>query len=438
MRGILVSLSVFLTIGAMLLPGFPTGSANALRIGGIQLLPDSDEQPPLHDGRTPARDKPDWLPPSLGENTTVILVPGTTDHDGSDQMGRTADIGFYDAPGGRRNHPKVSVLDYPAAFGLKIFGLEIDLAGAATLNDSVAIGTARGVTDARAQWVARGRKGTIVLNGYSQSAPVAMNIAYRLHPQNLNGVAGTIPDDDLVVLVGADSRFPNTGVENVVPSVIDGMYTNGNRDPADTGGIHVISYCVRGDATCGVGNPFADPVGTAFYLIPGFFTHAFLQPYVNDYTVTKTWQSATGNTTYVVLEGDGGGNPWGMMLRALGVPAPREFDETLNAAVPVPMPGAQATRNGVAIPTPRELQEQIYTRLGATVPATDPDVVDRRARAITPKSATVTPPPMPSVQIDPESLATAVSPLVNDVMEQGVDLLRGTIRKPNGTFVQQR
>src|SRR6478752_2135527 len=151
------------------------------------------------------------------------------------------------------------------------------------------------------------------------------------------------------------------------------MYTNGDRAPADTGDIQVISYCVRGDATCGVGNPFAHPVSTLFYLAPGFYVHAFLNDDVNDYDQTAEW--TVGNTTYVVLDG---GNPWGMMLRDLGLPVPTEFDTALSTLVPVPMPGEQAAVAGQPVPTPRELQERFYQRHGWKVPVTDPDVVDKQ------------------------------------------------------------
>ncbi|NED63660.1 PE-PPE domain-containing protein, partial [Streptomyces sp. SID10244] len=144
-------------------------------------------------------------------------------------------IGFYDAPDGRYYAPPITTVDYPAAFGLKVFGLQIDLAGVGTFNDSVDAGTATGVEDAYAAWQKQGRQGTVIVNGYSQSGPVAMNIAYELHKDYVGGVDGAIPDQNVVVVVGADSRFPHTGVENVVPSFMDGMYTNGDRDPADTG-----------------------------------------------------------------------------------------------------------------------------------------------------------------------------------------------------------
>ncbi|MYR07235.1 hypothetical protein GTV32_13370 [Gordonia sp. SID5947] len=414
MRRVLLSLTVFLSVGLFLQPGFQPGSANALGIGGIQ-FPDID--PPVSIGdQDLTRAKPEWLPPALGENASVILVPGTTDYDGSDQMARTAGIGFYDSPDGVDHQPPITIVDYPAAFGLNVFGIRIDLAGVGTFNDSVDAGTATGVDDAYAAWRKQGQQGTVIVNGYSQSGPVAMNIAYELHKDYVNGVEGAIPDENIVVVVGADSRFPNTGVENVVPSFMDGMYTNGDRDPADTGDIKVISYCVQGDATCGVGNPFADPIGTFFYLIPGFYTHAFLESHVNDYTEVKKWDSDDGNTTYVVLKGDGGGNPWGMMLRDVGIPVPKEVDEALNTLIPVPMPGEQAEIGGHVIPTPRELQEQIYERLGWTVPATDPDVLDKRApsdvdpttpAATTPAATTPAAPTPPVASATTESTSSA-------------------------------
>ena len=138
-----------------------------------------------------------------------------------------------------------------------MLGVPVNLAGEGTFNESVDIGTDDAMRAAVDAYRAN-RNQTIILNGYSQSAPVAMNAAYLIHRD------GLIPDDKMTVVLGADSRFPNTGVENVVPSFIPGMYTNGDRDPADTGDIQVISYCVRGDATCGVGNPFAHPYPRSF------------------------------------------------------------------------------------------------------------------------------------------------------------------------------
>ncbi len=113
------------------------------------------------------------------------------------------------------------------------------------------------------------------------------------------------------------------------------MYTNGDRNPADTGDIAVYSYCVRGDATCGVGNPLINPVSTFFYLLPGFYVHAFLTYRINEYSIAKEWKSDSGNTTYIVYDG---GNPWGMMLRDLGIPVPKEVDDVLSASCRCPCP----------------------------------------------------------------------------------------------------
>ena len=153
------------------------------------------------------------------------------------------------------------------------------------------------------------------------------------------------------------------------------MYTNGDRDVADTAGIKVVSYCVRGDATCGVGNPFTNPVGTFFYLVPGFYVHAFLTYRINEYDIAvdadgKKMEWDNGDTHYVVYDG---GNPWGMMLRDLGIPVPKAADAVLSAIIPVPMPGQESTIAGVAVPTPRELQDIIFDALGLKVTVTDPD-----------------------------------------------------------------
>jgi hypothetical protein len=369
MRGLLL-FTALVAIG----PLFQPGSAHALGIGPIQ-LPDFDP-PASADDQPGTRIKPSWLPANLGENATVVLTPGTADYDGSDQLKRTRDIGFYDSADPddpAYYNPTIIIIgadegydNYPAAFGFTVLGVPVNLAGRVTNNESVDIGTADAVKAATDAYQANPNQ-TIILNGYSQSGPVSMNAAYLIHRDSL------MPDDNVIVVIGADSRFPNTGVENVVPSFIPGIYTNGDRDPADTGDIQVISYCLRGDATCGVGNPIANPVSTIFYLLPGFYVHGFLNDDINDYDETAEW--TVGNTTYVVLDG---GNPWGMMLRDLGLPVPTEFDTALSTVVPVPMPGQQATVAGQPVPTPRELQERIYQRLGWNVPVTDPDVVDKQ------------------------------------------------------------
>ena len=369
MRRLLLMFAAVVVIG----PFFQPGSAHALGIGPIQ-LPDFDA--PVSVDQPGTRIKPSWLPAKLGENATVILVPGTTDYDGADQLKRSRDIGFYDSADPDDPvyyNPTFIVIgadagydNYPAAFGFSVAGVPVNLAGQGTFNESVEIGTDDAVRAATDAYRANPNQ-ALILNGYSQSAPVAMNAAFLIHRN------GLITDDKITVVIGADSRFPNTGVENVVPSFLPGMYTNGDRDPADTGGIQVISYCVRGDATCGVGNPIAHPVSTIFYLVPGFYVHAFLNDDINDYEETAEW--TVENTTYVVLDG---GNPWGMMLRDLGLPVPTEFDTALSRLVPVPMPGEQAIAAGRPVPTPRELQERVSQRLGWKVPVTDPDVVDKQ------------------------------------------------------------
>lgn len=366
--------------------GFHPGDARALQIGPI-VLPDTNPPVTIDQGTPTIVKTPSWAPQlSAANGDVVIMIPGTTDYDGSDQTGRTLGIGLFGGVVGEGTDsahvdtavaPPVTIVDYPAAFGLDPFGFLIYLAGTDTFSHSVQVGTVNGVTDAIAAYDPQNPGQKVVINGYSQSAPIAMNVAYLLHRN------GSIPDDNVIVIVGADSRFPNTGVENVVPSFLPGMYTNGDRDASGTGDIAVYSYCVRGDATCGVGNPLVNPVSTFFYLVPGFYVHAFLNSRINEYEISDTWTD--GNTTYIVYDG---GNPWGMMLRDMGFWVPEEFDDALSAAIPVPMPGHQSTLadlripmtdemretlSGYEVPTPRELQELIYGRLGLDVPVHDPD-----------------------------------------------------------------
>lgn len=355
-----------------------TSASSPVQFPSVQ-FPSSWHEP------TPIRDKPTWLPENLGEDSTVILVPGTSDFRsisstaiggagspmGGDQYGRTVDVGFYDAPhGGGSYNPKIVVVQYPAAFGIVVGGKEFDLSGTGTYNHSVDIGTANGLADAEKAWADRGKSGAIVLNGYSQSGPVALNIAYLLHQKYAAGDPGAIPDANIVVVVGADSRFPNSGIETVIPSFIPGAYTNGARDESDTGDIQVISYCVRGDSVCGLGNPLAHPLTSAFYFLPGATIHGQKGNLVNQYQVVSTRE--VGNTTYVVLDG---GNPYGIFLRSLGIPVPPEFDDVLDALVPVPEPGEASTVAGVKVPTPREIQVALYDALGLQVPVTDPDAL---------------------------------------------------------------
>lgn len=329
--------------------------------------------------------QPDWMP-TLDNDDVVVLVPGTGDAGGADQLGRSRDIGLFGTD--PANWPPVRIIDYPAAFGFTIGPVLIPIVGTGTFNGSTDIGSAKAVAAAENHQ----GNGRVVLNGYSQSAPIAMNAAYLLR------LRGT-PDEKIMVVVGADSRFPNTGVENVLPSFLPGMLTNGDRDPADLGDAEVYSYCVRGDATCGVGNPLADPLGTLFYLAPGFYLHANMNDDLNDFTEVRRWSSKDGclancgNTTYVVYDG---GNPWAMMLRDNGVPVSREVDYVISILVPVPEPGVRQKFAGVDVPTPRELQESASKLLGLTVPTSDPDrnakVRDRLVADATRDDSTPAPP----------------------------------------------
>ena len=398
---------------AMLLtPG--TASAASTSASNPVQFPSSWYEP------TPIRDKPSWLPEGLGEDSTVVLIPGTSDFTpisstviggagspmGGDQYGRTVDVGFYDAPHGAGSYnPKIPVVQYPAAFGVVVGNKEFDLTGNGTYNDSVDIGTADGVADAERAWVDRGKSGTIVLNGYSQSGPIAMNVAYKLHQKYLAGDADAIPDANVVVLVGADSRFPNTGIETVIPSVIPGAYTNGPRDESSTGDIRVISYCVRGDSVCGLGNPLAHPLTSALYFLPGATIHGQKGNLVNQYRVVSTKE--VGATTYVVLDG---GNPQGIFLRSLGIPVPPEFDDALDTLVPVPEPGEASKNAGEKLPTPREIQVALYDALGLQVPVTDPDALAAQGKTWQPPQNTSAAPTPRDQEVGDQAVSASAPP----------------------------
>ncbi|MFT4199736.1 hypothetical protein [Gordonia sp. (in: high G+C Gram-positive bacteria)] len=297
--------------------------------------------------------RPSFIPDTDG--ATILMLPGTGDRDGADQIARTAAVGWF---GDAVAQGRLRVVDYPAAFGARAFGVLIPVVGRGTYNESAVIGTENLVR------AAEETDGKVVLNGFSQSATPVLSAAYLLRQRGIK------PEGDIAVIVGADPRFPKTGAEVVMPSFLEGFYTNGERDPAGTGDIPVTSVCLVGDTTCGMANPLARPVSFLVYFAPGFYIHANMYEHVGDYDVVKT--TTAGNTTFVVVDG---GNPWGMMLRDLGLPVPREFDDVLSAVVPRQMPGEASTVFGHEVPTPRALQVALNNRLGLTTPVTDPDVL---------------------------------------------------------------
>lgn len=272
-----------------------------------------------------------------GADSEVLLIPGTGDPTGVDQVART-----YRWWG----HRPVTVVDYPAAFGIKVGNRTFRLIGDRTYDDSAALGV-QNAEKAAASAVAAGH--AVILNGFSQGANVAMLTAAQLTRR------GVVAPENLTVVLGADPRFPETGLDTIAPNVLPGVTTGGPRDPSAPPGVRVVSYCIRGDSVCGTANPIADPLAAAFYFGPGYYIHAFMYPKVGRYRQVKNWRS--GNTEYYVYDG---GNPVGIMLRDLGIPVDRKFDDAVSKAIPVPMPGVAATRNGTAVPTPRMLTQRKY------------------------------------------------------------------------------
>lgn len=302
-------------------------------------------------------DRPGFLP-TWQPGSKVLILPGTGDPAGEDQVGRTVDVGWFDDENG--NRLPYQVVPYPAAFGARAFGVLIPIVGKGTYNESAAIGTANMVA------AAQNTPGKVILDGFSQSASPVMSAAYLLHTLHVKD------DSDVQVVVAADPRFPHTGAEVQMPSFITGLYTNGERDPYDTGDIGVTSICIIGDTTCGMANPLARPISFLVYFLPGFYIHANMYDDAGKFAVVS--EQTVGNTKYVILDG---GNPYGMMLRDLGIQVPKEFDEVMNTLVPRQMPGQASTLFGHEVPTPREVQVALYHALGLKVPVTDPDVVNK-------------------------------------------------------------
>lgn len=282
-----------------------------------------------------------------GADSKVLLIPGTGDPTGVDQVART-----YRWWGKRA----VTVVDYPAAFGIKVGNRTLSLIGDGSYDDSAAVGV-HNTEKAAASAATSGH--AVILNGFSQGANVAMQTAAQLTRQ------GVVAPQNLLVVLGADPRFPETGLDAIAPNVLPGVTTGGPRDPSATPGVRVVSYCIRGDSVCGTANPIADPLAAAFYFGPGYYVHAFMYPKVGQYRQVKTWR--TGNTEYYVYDG---GNPVGIMLRDLGIPVDRQFDDAVSKAIPVPMPGVAATRDGKTVPTPRTLVQRYQRPAPKALPVT--------------------------------------------------------------------
>lgn len=293
---------------------------------------------------------PALVNPATASALSVISVPGTDDADGADNLERTVNITGADPA-------DVTTALYPTGFGVGkpgVFVLPFILsAWDETYNSSTDKGVAATV-DA----VIAAPDDTIIVVGHSQGSRAAGNAAEIIQRDDL------VPDKKVLFVLLADPGFPVTGAENQFPSFIPGIYTAGDREPGDAdSNVKVISVCVKTDPTCGFD---AYSFSSWFYLLPGFYGHGQFYQNLDNNAVSNTWTD--GNTTYVVLEPDNGENPWGYVLRAIGLPVPKEFDRALTALVPYVEPGQRTSVGGHGVPTPREIQEALFKTLGIPMP----------------------------------------------------------------------
>jgi hypothetical protein len=314
-----------------------------------------------------------------------VLVGGTSDPHADQLAGRLGMTWPTPAtPIGR-----TLLVNYPAAVGFGgVSGIpNISVLGTGNYIDSAEIGANRTVN--AINWSNTDQQ--VVIYTLSQGADV---VDLALIKYEANPIAGKTVH---VVQYGSPS-YPNTGWWNTIPAGIPGLPNYG---PLDTTGLQqssLTSVCLRGDSVCGAGNPLATPA-SAFYLIPGYYMHGVIYTYDNlspysavddgdpgtltevlvpnaaggatvravvvdngttvttytDGTVVTSWSN--GSTTYTVI--DNGQNPWGWMLRNLGVPVPTQVDQALNFLVPVPMPGRSGTVGPLTVPTVFQIQKKL-------------------------------------------------------------------------------
>ncbi len=368
-----------------------TGMVSTLVLAGAAEYPAGTSIAPSDAG--PVRNLADeWnlvQPGTTG--TTLIILGGASDPTSSQQAGRVL----------RPTDDRVVTVNQPGIVGIGGDGLpEIGYNGTSLVAGTYQQTVQTSAADTLDAITASGT-GPVYVYAISQGSDAASVAAqdYDADPTSSTPVT--------FVEYGSPS-FPETGVWQDVPAgIIPGLPAYGPVQTTDLDHAEVTSVCAAGDAACGSGDWFVDPVSSLFYLIPGAYIHSTwytyenLEPYAaaspnapiapdstetvsgptpvgaptyqtrpdgtvvtvqqySDGSSTETWTD--GSTTYLVI--DSAQNPWGYMLRGLGVPVPTQFDQVLNTLVPVAQPGQPtyvdvAGITPVAIPTPFQLQDTL-------------------------------------------------------------------------------
>lgn len=277
-------------------------------------------------------------------------MPGTDDADGADNLERTINVTGADPA-------DVTTVHYPTGFGVGVPGVAVIPLVLSAWGETYNSSTDKGVA-ATLDAVVAAPGDTIVVVSHSQGSRAAGNAAEIIQRDDL------VPGKTVLFVLLADPGFPVTGAENQMPSFIPGIYTAGERTPGDANSnVKILSICVKTDPTCGFN---AYEFSSWFYLLPGFYGHGQFYQNLDNNAVSRTW--TVGNTTYMVLEPDNGENPWGYLLRAIGLPVPKEFDKALTALVPYTEPGQRTSVGGQDVPTPREIQVALSDLFGLPVP----------------------------------------------------------------------
>lgn len=300
---------------------------------------------------------------------TVIVVGGASDPTGKDQWKRIS---------GDYSGPDPVFVQYPAVFGIGFPGSALSSDGKHTYAQSNDIGAAATVEAIKT--AKQNPDEEVVVYTISQGADVVGLAVLQYgkdHPRPSDGSA------KLTFIEQGSPSFVRSGAWSVIPAGIPGLHNGPVRNDG-TSGATVVSICVKGDIGCGMG---LNPVSALVYLIPGFMMHGSVYTAENigryspatgepftpgstpeapvstrtetrhgstvtvdtyaDGTIKRTW--VEDQTTWVSI--DKGDNPWGWMLRRNGFEVPIQFDQILNALIPVPEPGESGLVPQLPAPT---------------------------------------------------------------------------------------
>lgn len=301
---------------------------------------------------------------------TVIVVGGASDPTGKDQWKRIS---------GDYTGPDPVFVQYPAVFGIGFPGFALSSDGKHTYAQSNDIGAAATVEAINA--AKQNPDEEVVVYTISQGADVVGLAVLRYGKDNPRPSDGSAK---LTFIEQGSPSFVRSGAWSVIPAGIPGLHNGPVRNDGASGAT-VVSICVKGDIGCAMG---LNPVSALVYLVPGFMMHGTVYTAENigryspttgepftpgstpeapvstrtetrngskvtvdtyaDGTIKRTW--VEDQTTWVSI--DKGENPWGWMLRRNGFDVPTQFDQILNALIPVPEPGETGLVPRLPAPAP--------------------------------------------------------------------------------------